>query len=336
MSSSTQNLIPQPQLGNTFGALFIGVVFAAILFGLSNIQAFFYFQTHKDTGISFPKLAVAWLWMLDALHLFLIVHCVYYYLVAHYADFNALTEIVWSFKVQIAIDVIIVYGVHLLYFHRIWIVGKGRSRVLLMAVGVIVTLASGVAIALIWAVYQCHVFSDLVKIEWATFMALGTITFVDFVIASSLCYLLATSRTGFSSTDSIITKLMAYIINTGCLTSVCSLSAMITCAVMPHNFIFLGVEFLVAKLYVNSFFALLNARYYLQPAPENSHFSDVHMHHGIYRPELNVVASQDEEFQGSRKNMFKHPGDGVMHLTRSAVPHRPIEVTVETNSFSSI
>lgn len=46
--------------------------------------------------------------------------------------------------------------------------------------------------------YQCHVFSDLVKIEWATFMALGTITFVDFVIASSLCYLLATSRTGFS------------------------------------------------------------------------------------------------------------------------------------------
>jgi hypothetical protein len=197
-------------------------------------------------------------------------------------------------------------------------------------------LASGVAIALIWAVYQCHVFSDLVKIEWATFMALGTITFVDFVIASSLCYLLATSRTGFSSTDSIITKLMAYIINTGCLTSVCSLSAMITCAVMPHNFIFLGVEFLVAKLYVNSFLALLNARYYLQPAAETNHSSDVQMRHGIYRPELNVVASQDEEFQGSRKNIYKHPDDDGMHLTRSIVPHRPIEVTVETNSFSSV
>jgi hypothetical protein len=31
MSSSTQNLIPQPHLGDTFGALFIGVVFAAML-----------------------------------------------------------------------------------------------------------------------------------------------------------------------------------------------------------------------------------------------------------------------------------------------------------------
>lgn len=30
MSSSTQNLIPQSHLGNTFGALFIGVVFAAM------------------------------------------------------------------------------------------------------------------------------------------------------------------------------------------------------------------------------------------------------------------------------------------------------------------
>jgi hypothetical protein len=43
------------------------------------------------------------------------------------------------------------------------------------------------------------------------------------------------------------------------------------------------------------------------------------MRHVVYRPELNVAASQDEEFQGSRKNMFKHPGDDVMHLTRSAV-----------------
>jgi hypothetical protein len=31
------------------------------------------------------------------------------------------------------------------------------------------------------------------------------------------------------------------------------------------------------------------------------------------------MASQEEELQGSRKNMFKHPGDDVMHLTRSAM-----------------
>ncbi|KAG2159074.1 uncharacterized protein EDB93DRAFT_441706 [Suillus bovinus] len=336
MSSSTQTLIPQLHLGSTFGALFLGVTFAAILFGLSNVQAFVYFQTHKGTGISFSKLAVAWLWILDALHLALIVHCVYYYLVAHYADIDALTEIVWSFKLQIIIDVLIIYGVHLLYFHRICIVAKGRSKVLPIVVGVIVISGSGVAIALIWAIYRCHVFSDLFKIEWSTYMTLGTMTFVDFIIASSLCYLLTVSRTGFSSTDSMLTKLMAYVINTGCLTSICSMTAMITCAMMPQNFIFLGIEFLLAKLYVNSFLALLNARYYLQSAAETNNSVEVQMRHGIYRPDLNVVVSQDEEFQGSQKNMSKHPSDDVVHLTRSAKPHRPIEVTVETNSFSSV
>ncbi|KAG1724677.1 hypothetical protein EDB19DRAFT_1758770, partial [Suillus lakei] len=47
-----QDLVPQLQLGTTYGALFIGVTVAAVLFGLSNIQTFFYFQSHRDTGIS--------------------------------------------------------------------------------------------------------------------------------------------------------------------------------------------------------------------------------------------------------------------------------------------
>ncbi|KAG2125368.1 hypothetical protein DEU56DRAFT_961897 [Suillus clintonianus] len=337
MSSSTQDLIPQLQLGNTFGALFIGVIIATMLFGLTNVQAFFYFQTHKGTGITFNTLAVLWLWILDALHLFLIVHCIYYYLVTNYANISALTNIVWSFKLQIIIDVLIIYGVHALYAYRIWIVAKGQSRALPVTVGIIVILTSGVSISTIWAVYQCRMFSDLVKIQWSTYLALGTITFIDVVIASSLCYLLATSRTGFSSTDSIITKLMAYIINTGCLTSICSMVAVITCAAMPHDFIFLSVEFLLAKLYVNSFLALLNAPSYLQPTTDTkNNSSEVHMRHAVYRPELNIKALQDEGSQGSRKSMFKHSGDEGMHKTRSAVPHRPIEVTVETSSFSSV
>ncbi|KAG2159080.1 uncharacterized protein EDB93DRAFT_1245636 [Suillus bovinus] len=325
MSSPTQALTPQLNLGSTFGALFIGVTFAAILFGLSNVQAFVYFQTHKDTGISFSKLAVVWLWILDALHLSLIVHCVYYYLVDHYADISALTEVVWSFKLQIVIDVIIVYGVHLLYFHRIWIgmrsriepmgffdqcnvsVAKGRSKVLPIVVGVIVILGSGVAIALIWVVYQCHAFSDLSEFEWATFMALGTMTFVDFVIASSLCYLLAISRTGFSST----TQHRFHVDKAHGLHYQHGLSDERVFAfsynyMMPHNFIFLGVDFLVAKLYVNSFFALLNARYYLQPPAETNHFAQVHMPHDIYHPlaELNVVAVPRRRILGIPEEHF--------------------------------
>ncbi|KAG2060554.1 hypothetical protein BDR06DRAFT_926334 [Suillus hirtellus] len=337
MSSSGQDLTPQINIGKTFGALFIGVTIAAVLFGLSNVQAFIYFLTHAGTGITFYKLAVIWFWILDALHLMLIGHCIYYYLVINYANVSALTEIVWSFKLQIIIEFVIVYGVHLMYVYRIWIFSKDRSRTLPIIVGLIEISLSGVAIALVWALYQCHLFSDLVKIEWWTFMTLGTITFVDFVIASSLCYLLATSRTGFSSTDSFITKLMVYIINTGSLTSMCSMAAMITCAIMPHNFIFLAIEILLADVYTNSFLALLNARYYTVNADTNNPYPFPNPHE-VYRPDLHIRALGDEELPASRENMFKHSDDEIVHssrLVKVGASSRVIEDLVTHFSHSS-
>ncbi|KAJ8584406.1 hypothetical protein M405DRAFT_826879 [Rhizopogon salebrosus TDB-379] len=337
MSSPPQNLLPQVDLGNTFGALFIGVTLAAILFGVTNVQAFVYFQTHRGTWTLY-KLAVIWLWVLDALHLALITHCVYYYLVTNYANFTALTEIVWSFKLQIVFDVLIVYGVHVLYAYRIWIVSKGRSRVLPTVVCIIVTLASGVVVAIIWAMYQCQVFADLItRVQWATYMVLGTTASVDFIIAASLCYLLATSRTGFSSTDSFLTKLMVYIVNTGSMTSASSMVAIITCAVMPTNFIFLCIEFLLAKLYVNSYLALLNARYYLQPG--NSDTADIS---GLraHRPSPHNRGSEEEKLQNSSKDVSRLPYDPYeLYPTRpvqAVVPQQPIAVMMETGSFSSV
>ncbi|KAG2739230.1 hypothetical protein P692DRAFT_201729967, partial [Suillus brevipes Sb2] len=38
--------------------------------------------------------------ILDGIHLALVIHCIYYYLVTNYANFDVLTEIVWSLKVS--------------------------------------------------------------------------------------------------------------------------------------------------------------------------------------------------------------------------------------------
>ncbi|KAG2358339.1 hypothetical protein BDR07DRAFT_1337858 [Suillus spraguei] len=331
MSSSAQDLTSQqPDLGSTFGALFIGVIIAAVLFGLSNVQAFIYFQTHKDTGMTFYKLAVIWLWILDALHMALIVHCIYYYLVIAYANFEALTEIVWSSKLSVVIEFLIIFSVNLFYVYRIWILSKGKSRILPITVGIFTILHLGVGIVFIWTSYQCHVFSDLIKFEWAIYLSLGTITLADVVIASTLCYLLATSRTGFSSLDSLITKLMAYIINTGCLTSVCSIATIITFAVMPTNFVFLAVDFLLAKVYVNSYLALLNARHYGEVNPDTNRPYSFYNRQGVYRPELHIRASQHGEPRASRRDVFKHPDDEVVK------PQQPIVVTTDTDSLSSV
>ncbi|KAG0696370.1 hypothetical protein DFH29DRAFT_951516 [Suillus ampliporus] len=105
---------------------------------------------------------------------------------------------------------------------------------------------------------------------------------------------------------------------------------------MPRNFIFLSIEFLVAKLYVNSFLALLNASYYLRPNASTIDSSKFRMRHAVHHSDLHVRGSQNEGLQASQKNMFKYPDDKLTHPTRSVTPQQPIEVMVEMNSFSSV
>ncbi|KAG2355649.1 hypothetical protein BDR07DRAFT_1425489 [Suillus spraguei] len=269
--------------------------------------------------------------ILDALHLALMNHCIYYYLVINHANFDALIEIVWSSKLLVVMEVLIIFPVNLCYVYRIWILSEGKSRILPITVGIAITLSSGIATVLIWSSYQYHVFSDVIEFEWSAYMGLGTITFSDIVITSSLCYLLATSRTGFSSIDSLATKLMVYMIHTGCLTSVCSIVAMITCAVMPLNFIFRAIEFLLAKVYVNSFLALLNARHY---GHANTDPNASYNRHGVYRPELHIQMSEDQELRASQRNVFKHSDDETVDPSRFV--KQPIIVTMEINSLSSV
>lgn len=296
----------QLDLDSTFGALYIGGAIGAILFGLSNVQAFLYFQTRKDSGFTFYKLAVCWLWFLDALHVCLVNHMIYYYLITNYANPLALLEMVWSFKALIVIDVCIVYSVHLLYLQRIWIISKGRTRILPILMTVTITLASSIGFVLFWAVFKSKFFSDLTKIRWSIYLSLSTMTLIDLLIASSLCYLLASAKTGFTKTDMTLQTLVRDIINTGCLTSLCSMACIITDAAMPNNFTFLGIEFLLSKLYVNSYMALLNARHYLG-SDGSSYNSQIRPPH-VYRPEIQVNNShelQDRSPQTSKVDGFQ-------------------------------
>ncbi|KAG1720300.1 hypothetical protein EDB19DRAFT_578307 [Suillus lakei] len=322
----------QLDLNSTFGALYIGGTIGAIFFGLSNVQAFLYFQTRKGSGVTFYKLAVFWLWFLDALHVCLVTHLTYYYLVTNYANPLALLEMVWSFKALIVIDVFIVYSVHLLYLQRIWIISKGRTRILPVFITVIIVSASSIGFVLFWAVFRSQLFSDLIKIRWSIYLSLSTMTMIDLLIASSLCYLLASAKTGFSKTDMTLRTLVRDIVNTGCLTSMCSMACIITDAAMPNNFVFLGIEFLLSKLYVNSYMALLNARHYLG-SDGSTHSSQPRPPH-VYRPELQVDVShesQDRSPRTSKVDRFQISDSALEHPT-----YYPPAVTGRAHSIAAV
>jgi len=70
------------------------------------------------------------------------------------------------------------------------------------------------------------------------------------------------------------------------------------------------------QVYINSFLALLNARYYLQGNASTIDSRDFHIRHEVYRPELHIMASQGESLEVSKKTL--HPDNEVIHPTRPA------------------
>ncbi|KAK0202328.1 hypothetical protein DFS33DRAFT_885130 [Desarmillaria ectypa] len=92
-------MIPDFSLDTTMGAAFIGIVVAAILHGVSCVQAWYYF-THQRDGWPL-KLIVAAVMVFDTVHQALISHTVYTYLVTHYGDAAELQKTVWSLLAEV-------------------------------------------------------------------------------------------------------------------------------------------------------------------------------------------------------------------------------------------
>ncbi|SJL15303.1 uncharacterized protein ARMOST_18796 [Armillaria ostoyae] len=81
-----------PSLGMTLGAVYIGATVAAILFGITNLQAVIYYKKYPDDWW------VAIIWAFDALHVALGTHALYHYLIDLFGNYITLDDIVWSFK----------------------------------------------------------------------------------------------------------------------------------------------------------------------------------------------------------------------------------------------
>jgi hypothetical protein len=82
----------------------------------------------------------------------------------------------------------------------------------------------------------------------------------DVFTAASLSYFLHKMRTGFKRSDTLINRLIIYSVNTGTLTSVFSAAVLATYNLMPTNFIYISLYFILCKLFANSCVGTLNTR----------------------------------------------------------------------------
>ncbi|KAK0243648.1 hypothetical protein EDD85DRAFT_804720 [Armillaria nabsnona] len=253
---TSQCLTAVPSLHDTFGALFLGAIVAAMLFGITNVQTLIYYKRYPNDWSLF-RYSVALLWVLDTLHVALSTHALYYYLIDMYGNLlGALGKNTWSMKLQLAVNVSIVVYVQGLYAMRLWKLGRNFHKILpwFVFIAVAASLGSG-----IFVTYNIYITPNLVDISIAKrsiYTFFSTIVITDFIIALMMCYYLHKSRgdTMFSSTAAIILRLTRLILVSGLATSACSLFALIAYIVWPETLIFLGIDFVLPK-----------RQYYYQP-----------------------------------------------------------------------
>ncbi|KAF8347244.1 hypothetical protein F5887DRAFT_957456 [Amanita rubescens] len=273
-ATATPLAIALPSLGPTIGAAYVGAMMAAILYGATNVQTYLYLKNYPNDWL-LQRYAVVLLWVLDSLHMVFTITPLWHYLIESFGNYLALLKIDWSLKVQIAVNVIIILFVQSLYTVRVWKLSSNNTRIWAWVLIVVLLAGYATGIILIVKTITISYFSQLNESRWVIYLAFAMPTFNDIVLAAGIWHLLSLRRTTFAETQSKIWIILRYVFISGALTSVCSLSALITYVVMPNNLVFLGIEFLLTKLYINSYLAMLNARKSVKDHTTLSHTANV-------------------------------------------------------------
>ncbi|KAG7441277.1 uncharacterized protein BT62DRAFT_1046361 [Guyanagaster necrorhizus] len=236
---------------------------APSLFGITTLQTYLYFHNYpRDTTLH--RLSVGVLYLLDTLHLALTIHAMYFYIVTNRGRglVEAGPEIVWSIKLQVAVMVVIILFVQSLYALRIWLLSGYHRGFLRYLAALSVVGGFGIGIALTYEIYMTRTFPSLSSDDksWAMESSLAASTLIDFVLALAMCYYLRKGRGSESDLNSRISVVMQYTLSSGLVTSACSLAVLFTYVLLPNTLIFISLEFLLTRLYVGSFLAMLNAR----------------------------------------------------------------------------
>ncbi|KAJ7466213.1 hypothetical protein B0H11DRAFT_2239946 [Mycena galericulata] len=246
-------------LGNTLGAVFFGVVLSSILFGVSTLQVYYYFHYYPHDTL-LHKSSAGLLWALDTTHISLAIYTAYYYGVLGFGNGDGLKTVIWSIKATTALNVVIILLVQSLYAYRVWLLGGYHHGVLGYLVAAVVLGGFGIGIVLAYETFTITSWSQVPDVAWAVESSFAASTAIDVVISVAMCHYLRKSKGIESYLNSRISTLMQYTLSCGIFTSACSLSCLFTFILLPNTLIFLALTYLLTRLYVNSFFTMMNAR----------------------------------------------------------------------------
>jgi len=255
--------------------IMFGVLASAFFGGIMTTQTYIYFRSWKPKGDGWGiKTLVAVIWTVDALQLCLITQELYWTLVDNFGNEPGLRWVPWSFAAACGAEGFISFLVQCFYTRRLYILSE-RNWLLAGCVAVPAFCSLAFCMLSVAKVTQNSYVPDFPHLEWAIIAWLVCAIIADIAVVTLICWYLNRGKTGFKKTDLLIDKLLFLTVNTGLLPTIAESCHLITFAILPINNLHIFFNYVVGKLYGNSFLATLNSRQtILESASENQ---DVHV-----------------------------------------------------------
>jgi len=239
----------------SFGVAFIGLLVSTTLFGLTIVQTWIYFWNYRNRDPKSLKFFIAYISVMDTLHTIFCSYVIYWYLVLNFGNPENLGSSMWAMDAQVMISIFLTASVQLYYAKRVYTVSKSMICLIIIVALVVVVFSFGLLFTAKGAILKR--FTSLHSLTWIVCVLMSTRALLDMLIAAVMCWSLFRMRTGFARTDSIITTLMAYSVNSGLLTNLLDVSMMISFIVLSKlSLIWLAIYWVMSKCYVNSLLAM--------------------------------------------------------------------------------
>ncbi|KAH7886371.1 hypothetical protein F5I97DRAFT_1263320 [Phlebopus sp. FC_14] len=247
----------------TYGALLLGGFLASGLSGIVTVQSFIYTRLYPNDDIRI-KATVGAIWLLDTAHTALVCASLWIYLIQYFGDTSKIDLIPRTVAMTIALTAILTFIVHCFFAHRIHKLSRRDWRITAPLVTFAFLRLCSASVTTAEMIHMKTFSSFKAEFRWVFTLGLALSSLVDVMIAVFLCYSLRNGRKSSSSMDHVINAVILYTFENNSLTSTATVVSMICWLVMPNNLIFMGLHFVISKLYANSLLATLNARRQLQ------------------------------------------------------------------------
>ncbi|KAL1690329.1 hypothetical protein GGG16DRAFT_114233 [Schizophyllum commune] len=251
-----------PSAAESHGPVLMGTFLNVLLYGVSVMQTYLYWNVYKRKDPLYLRLLVLFLFLADTAHTAFTMAYMYIALIVHYDDPPYLQHTTWVFATEPALVGIIGGSVQLFFSWRVRMLTGNVFLAGIIAACALTACLSGIGTAI--SCMMISVFSELHRSLPVVGVWFGSASLVDILVAGSLVNYLRRHRTGIRSTDTQVDRIIRLTVQTDVITSLWGIRIgylmHMLLYLLEHKGWHLMFNFSLAKIYTNSLMSSLNSR----------------------------------------------------------------------------